>query len=232
MASIRPLFCQELFERISACSFASLQLLERLDRTTVGQHVDEREILVAVVRNLVFEGQDDRAEQTVLQPVQLLRGHAERFGHLARHRDPAELGRQSLLHTLELASEGSHRSRRPVGGPHGVEDRSPNSLSGEPIERYATGLVVTTSRLYQTQGSRPGQLVPIHVPGEVHRHLEHDVFDQWQMLFDELRRALRFALGYSHPASPPSPALASCRPRAGGTLGERGCIPGNYIPVI
>ena len=96
---------------------------------------------------------------------------------------PSSVARRCSIGS-SLAGEVAHRAGRPVGGPHGVEDRPPDALGGEPVERYASAGVVAASRLDQSESAGPGQLLAVHVAGEVHRHLEHDVSHEWQVFFD------------------------------------------------
>ena len=113
--------------------------------------------------------------------------HAQLLGDLGHVRDPAQLGGQALLGLLQLAGQVAHRAGRPVGGPHGVEDRAPDALGGEAVERHASAGVVAAGRLDQAEGAGSSQLVAVHVAGEVHRHLEHDVPNQRQVFFDHFR---------------------------------------------
>jgi len=115
-------------------------------------------------------------------------------GHLGSGGDTTQFGSQSLLDPLELAGQGPHRAWRPVGSTHGIEDRPPNALRCEPIERDPPRLVVATGRLDQTESSGSGQIVTIDVPRKVHGHLEHYVLDERQMLLDQLRQFLVLGL--------------------------------------
>ena len=135
--------------------------------------------------------------------LQLLALHAEGLGGLVHVRHPAELGGQALLDGLELAGEGAHRAGGPVGGPDGIEDRAPDALGGEAVEGHAPGLVVAAGRLDQAEGAGGGQLLAVDVAGEVHRHLEHHVAHQRQVLLDErVQLSLRPARSSSSSPSP------------------------------
>ena len=104
----------------------------------------------------------------------------------------------------EPAGQRAHRAGSPVGGPHRVEDGASDALGGEAVERHAPGLVVAAGRLDQTERTGPGQLVAVHVTGEVHRHLEHDVLHQWQVLFDQPGQLLGLGLRGVSWCRPPS----------------------------
>ena len=111
--------------------------------------------------------------------------HAQGFGLLLGVGQAAELGGQALLHTFEATSERAHAARCPVGGTGGIEDGTPDALSGEALERDPTGLVVASSRFDQTERTGPGQIVTIDVSREVHRNLVDHVLHEWQVLLNE-----------------------------------------------
>ena len=70
-------------------------------------------------------------------------------------------------------------------GADGVEDRSPDALRGEAVERHPTRLVVAAGGLHQTEGAGRGQFLTVDVTGEVHRHLEDHMTHERQVLLDE-----------------------------------------------
>ena len=70
-----------------------------------------------------------------------------------------------------------------------LQQRDP--LTRESIEGNTAGVVIAAGRLDQTEGSGPGQLFAFDVAREMHGHLEDDVLDQWQVLFDESGEILR-----------------------------------------
>jgi len=96
------------------------------------------------------------------------------------------VGGEALLDRFETTSQVANGSGRPVGGTYGVEDRSPDPLSGEPVEGNATGLVVATSGFHEAERTSGGELFTIYVSREVDRDLEHHVSYQRQMLLDQL----------------------------------------------
>ncbi|MEM9890501.1 MAG: hypothetical protein AAF962_06525 [Actinomycetota bacterium] len=161
-----------------------LELLAGFDGGTVLEDVDQGEVLVGVVAGLVVEGENDRTEQSILELGQLLLGHPERLGHLVVVRHPAELGGELLLGGLEAAGQQTDRAGRPVGGPNRVEDGASDALGGEPFERHPPAVVVAASGLDQAESAGSGQLLPVDVAGEMHRHLEHHMLHQWQVGFD------------------------------------------------
>ena len=61
---------------------AVLHLLAGLTGGGIGKDVDQGQVLVGAFVDLVFEGQHDRAEHTVLEPVELLGRHAKGLGLL------------------------------------------------------------------------------------------------------------------------------------------------------
>ncbi len=132
----------------------------------------------------MFEGQHDGVEHPVLETVKFAVAHAERFGHLVLGGHAAQLGGETLLCPFELAGEVADRARRPVSGTNRIEDRSPDALSGEALERHATFFVVAAGRLHEAESTSPGQFVTIHVAREVHRHLEDDVLHERQIQLD------------------------------------------------
>ncbi len=132
----------------------------------------------------MIEGQDDRPEEPVSKPSQFIVGNAERLGHFIDARDSTELACQLLLGAFQPPSQQANRARSPVGGSHRVEDRSPDSLGGEPFERHPPARVVAAGRFDQTERSGSGQFLPVYVAGKVHRHLEHHMFHQRQVRFD------------------------------------------------
>ena len=126
-----------------------------------------------------------RALARRLDQVELVAGHAERLGGLTDRGDAPELCGQALLGGVQATGQGSHRAGSPVRRSDGVDDRAPDALGGETVERNSAGLVVALCGLDQAEGTGPGQLVAVDVAGEVHRDLEHDVVDQVQVLLDQ-----------------------------------------------
>ncbi len=122
----------------------ALELFARLDSAGVAEHVDKRQFLVPVLAGLVIQGEDDRAEQAILQLGELVHRHVEFGGHLGHRRHPAELGGELLLGGLEPASEQTNRAGGPVGGADRVEDGAPDALRSEPLEGHTPALVVAT----------------------------------------------------------------------------------------
>lgn len=87
--------------------FAQLELGGRFDRVLIGEQVDQREILLALVWRRVFEIEQDTAEPPVLQLVEFISAHIESLGHFVSVGHPTQLGSQVLLGLLKLASERS-----------------------------------------------------------------------------------------------------------------------------
>ena len=202
----------------------------------VGEDVDQGQLLV-VIGHLVLEGEDDGAEHAVLEPAQLVGLHAQGLGLLVGVGHPAELGGELLLDLLELAGQGADRAGGPVGGAHGVEDRSPDALGGEAVEGHAPRLVVAAGRLDQAEGAGRGQLLAVDVAGEVHGDLEDDVAHQRKVLLDQ---AVNFCfrdgghvplhIPWSHPG--PSfgpPAVAMSIDHANGSNGPLASSPQRSI---
>ena len=172
-----------------------LELLERLDRAAVGEHVDEGEVLVGA--SLTSCSRASTTERNMRSCSRLsssrVMPRASAISTLLGTRPSSVARRCSTASSLRASV--AHRAGRPVGGPDGVEDRAPDALGGEAVERHASGLVVAAGRLDQTEGAGPGQLVAVDVAGEVHRHLEHDVLHQRQVLLDQTGQFLRLGLG-------------------------------------
>jgi len=166
---------------------AALQLLGRLDGGPVGEHVDQGQLLVVGVAHQGVERQHHGAEETVAQAVELLAGHVERCRGLPQRWHAAQLVGEALLDLVETTCERTHRTGRPIGGAHAVDDGAADALRREPVERHTAGLVVPLRRLDQAERAGTGQLVTVDVAGEVHRHLEHHVVDQGQVLLDQCR---------------------------------------------
>ena len=87
--------------------FAQLELGGRFDRVLIGEQVDQREILLALVWRRVFEIEHDTAEPPVLQLVEFISAHIESLGHFVSVGHPTQLGSQVLLGLLKLGSERS-----------------------------------------------------------------------------------------------------------------------------
>ena len=98
-------------------------------------------------------------------------------------------------------------------------------------------LVVAAGRLDQPEGAGPGQLLPVHVAREVHRHLEHDVLHQRQVLLDELGQLLRSSpwVSLSCASASRPPIVASVRTsvaRPGRTLGQHRAVRSGRISPL
>ncbi len=164
--------------------FPGLELLGRLDGVVVAQDVDEGQILVGVGAGLVIECQHDGAEQPVPEPGQLVLADTEGLRRLVDVGQATQFAGQLLLGRLQPPGQQPHRAWRPVGGPHRIENRPSDSLSGESFERHPSVLVVAAGRFDQTERTGPGQLLAVDVAGEVHGDLVDDVLDQRQVRFD------------------------------------------------
>jgi hypothetical protein len=62
----------------------------------------------------------------------------------------------------------------------------PDALGSEAVEGHAPRLVVAASGLHQAERTGGGELFPVDVAGEVHRHLEDHVPHQRQVILDQL----------------------------------------------
>jgi hypothetical protein len=188
----------------------ALELLGGLERAVVGEHLDQGQILVAVV-DVVLEGQDHGAEHLVLQAAQLVLADPECFGGLIGGRHPTQVAGEALLDRFEPTSEVAHRAWRPIGRSDRIEDRTSDALCREAVERDTPGLVVAASRLDQAERTGRGQLLAVDVPGEVHGHLEHHVAHERKVILDQLLRFLVGTCVHHRPLSLSTPCPVGCR---------------------
>ena len=177
-----------------------LELLARLEVPRVGDGRRRGSASSSSSATLVVEGQHDRAVDALLEPVQLLRRGRHRLGHLVGR---WAHGPRSVASCCAVCSS----VRASVRTERGAQSAARTASRMAPRMRWAAkrwnghppGAVVAAGRLDQAEGAGPGQLLAVDVAGEVHRHLEHDVPHQRQVLLDRLR----WSIGIAHRSDRP-----------------------------